>query len=532
MNKWFAVHPTETGQIASIRKLREQLLNPLLISGTILGTVLLFLALIPAFQKGLTALTVIYTTIYVWLLIITIVRRTPYVLRAGSMLLFLYALGILNLATSGLNIDAGLFFLAFITMTALLIGLRAGIGVLLLSGITITSFAYFVVGGNIQLDLGLSQKNPMLWIIGGTILLMIGLILMISVMVLIQGLQSNLSNSIELTKELEQEQVTLRQRTLDLEHRSFQIRTAGDITRVISAFLDPKRLPQKVADLLRERFNLYYVGVFLHDEHKNFAILHAGTGEIGQKMISENYKVAIGESSVVGRAIAHREPQIVHNDEASAAQSDPVDLPLFRSEVAIPIISSDQVLGALYIQSNEATAFDEGDVAVYQGISDMLAIALENARLFEESERSLSELRTTQRSYTAGAWLEAAQDHIDYEFIADSGMSTKEGEGSAINVPLILREQIIGQINMEGQQDWTPEERTLIEAVATQAALAMENARLLEESRQTALRERLAAEITGKVWSSPNTELILQTAIKELGRALHADEATIELKMD
>ena len=60
----------------------------------------------------------------------------------------------------------------------------------------------------------------------------------------------------------------------------------------------------------------------------------------------------------------------------------------------------------------------------------------------------------------------------------------------------------------------------------------MENARLLEESRQVALRERLTAEITGKVWSSPNTEFILQTAIKELGRALRADEATIELKMD
>ena len=72
----------------------------------------------------------------------------------------------------------------------------------------------------------------------------------------------------------------------------------------------------------------------------------------------------------------------------------------------------------------------------------------------------------------------------------------------------------------------------MIEAVASQAALAMENARLLEESQQMALRERLVAEITGKVWSSPNTDFILQTAIKELARALRTDDATIELKLD
>ena len=101
-----------------------------------------------------------------------------------------------------------------------------------------------------------------------------------------------------------------------------------------------------------------------------------------------------------------------------------------------------------------------------------------------------------------------------------------------MNVPLNLREQIIGQLRLEGLQSWTPEERGLIEAVATQASLALENARLLEESQQVALRERLVAEIAGKIWSSPNMDAILQTAIKELGRALRADEGTIELKLD
>jgi GAF domain-containing protein len=100
-----------------------------------------------------------------------------------------------------------------------------------------------------------------------------------------------------------------------------------------------------------------------------------------------------------------------------------------------------------------------------------------------------------------------------------------------VNVPLTLRDQIIGQLQLEGQQDWTLEERNLIEAVATQATLALENARLLEDSQKLALRERLAAEIIGKIWSSPSTDFILQTAIKELGQALSASEGSISLEV-
>ena len=72
----------------------------------------------------------------------------------------------------------------------------------------------------------------------------------------------------------------------------------------------------------------------------------------------------------------------------------------------------------------------------------------------------------------------------------------------------------------------------MIEAIASQAALALENARLVEESQLAAHHERLVADITGKVWASTTIDGILQTAVKELGRALNASEAVVELKMD
>jgi GAF domain-containing protein len=190
----------------------------------------------------------------------------------------------------------------------------------------------------------------------------------------------------------------------------------------------------------------------------------------------------------------------------------------------------DRVLGALDVQSKEEAAFYPDDIETLQNMANQVAIAIENARLFQETQRNLEELQIAQRHHLAQAWTETARLNGQYEYVAGNELAGKIQEGGSVSVPLALREQIIGRLSLEGGQEWTPEERTLIEAVATQAALALENARLLEESRQLALRERLAADIIGKIWSSSSADNILQTAIRELGRALRADEAIIEIK--
>ena len=103
--------------------------------------------------------------------------------------------------------------------------------------------------------------------------------------------------------------------------------------------------------------------------------------------------------------------------------------------------------------------------------------------------------------------------------------------GNPIEIPLTLRDKTIGQINMVTIDEWTAEQKSLVESIANQAALALENARLVEESQSIAAREKLANEIISKVWSSPTIDSILQTTIRELGRALEAAEVDIELRM-
>jgi GAF domain-containing protein len=109
----------------------------------------------------------------------------------------------------------------------------------------------------------------------------------------------------------------------------------------------------------------------------------------------------------------------------------------------------------------------------------------------------------------------------------DSSPSARE-----IDVPMSLRDQIIGAISLASDSEWTEDQRSLVEAVVAQTALALANARLVEATQSTAQRERLLAEITGKVWSSPTVDGILRVAAGELGPAMGADLAEIELRLE
>jgi len=314
--------------------------------------------------------------------------------------------------------------------------------------------------------------------------------------------------------------------------RTEQLKATIEVSRVASTILDPDELINKVVNLITNRFGYYYTAIFLIDESGQWAVLKQATGTAGSTLKSRGHRLPLGGKSMVETTISTHQARIALDVGSEPVRFENPLLPDTRSEIALPLMVADRIIGVLDVQSEQGAAFNEQDIDTLQGMANSVATALENARLFRDTQKSLEELRLIQRESVVKNWSESSREGQGYEYAATTEGLSPDVAISAIDVPLILRGQIIGQLHLEGQQDWTPEERNLVEAVATQAVLAMENARLLEERQQIALRERLAAEITGKVWSSPNTDFILQTAIKELGRALLADEATIELKMD
>lgn len=276
--------------------------------------------------------------------------------------------------------------------------------------------------------------------------------------------------------------------------------------------------------MIGDEFECYYVAILLLDVTEQWAELKEATGDAGKVLRENKYRVDTKGKSLISAAIRTRQVRIAQDTGVEPVRFDNPLLPYTHSQVAIPMAVGERVIGALELQATQENAFLQQDADTYQNMANEIAIAFENARLFKEAQQSLVEMRATQRQYLQNSWSSLASEHrLEYS------LGENEEAGSQISVPLMLRDQIIGQIEMATSEELQPEQKNLIEAIATQAALALENARLVEESQSIAARERLANEITAKVWSSATMNAILQTTVRELGRALEAAEVVIEL---
>ena len=197
------------------------------------------------------------------------------------------------------------------------------------------------------------------------------------------SLAEQISAGLESTKLLQQ-----------VEQRSIQLQTASEVARAANSILDQEELLRTVVNLIRDRFDLYYAGIFLSDAAKHWAVLRAGTGEPGAKMLAKNWRLEIGGKSMIGRCVATGEADIqLDVDKAPVHLRNPY-LPETKSELALPLISRGDVLGALTIQSTVANAFNAGDIAVLQTMADQIAVAIANARLFEQTQNALLETET------------------------------------------------------------------------------------------------------------------------------------------
>jgi GAF domain-containing protein/HAMP domain-containing protein len=358
--------------------------------------------------------------------------------------------------------------------------------------------------------------------------------------------------------------------------RTRNLQAAAEVSHATTSVLDPDQLLRQVVDLARERFDLYYVGLFLLDKERRFAVLRAGTGGAGQHMLARGHQLEVGGQSMIGQCVARGEARIALDVGAEAVRFDNPFLPETRSEMALPLRSRGQVIGAMTVQSTHAAAFDESHIAVMQTMADQVAVAIDNARLFAQTQATLAEMEATQRRYLGQAWdaytrfnpvsgyayskeqgdsdqyrqTDAEMSPLGAEMLAEVQQAmtarrpllagdedgaipdqhVKESPSPALVAPIMLRGQPIGALGFkqaERGRPWSDEEIALAEVVAEQFALAADNLRLLDETQRRAAREQMINTITDRFARSLDLETILQTAVQELGQSLPVHEVSI-----
>lgn len=264
-------------------------------------------------------------------------------------------------------------------------------------------------------------------------------------------------------------------------------------------------------------------------------------------MLARNHRLRVGEEGIVGKVTSTGEPLIALDVGTNAVYFGNPDLPDTHSEMGLPLRSGGKIIGVLDVQSMEIGAFSNDDIQTLSLLADQVSLAIENARLFENSNRTLSELQMVMRQSTREAWkrLPEQQELLGFRYnamgasplkepvrLAETGKGKAKAKGTtstAFVVPIELRGEVIGNLVVQSPAGatWNADQQDIIRAVAERVALSAENARLFEETTQRAERERLVTDITGKIRSHNDPQAMIETAINELRSALGASRVQI-----
>ncbi|HMU91875.1 MAG TPA: GAF domain-containing protein [Anaerolineales bacterium] len=501
---------------------REQFTMPLLIGSLVLG----ILALIPALSgAGNTFIRVLFISVYVLTGIVTVIRFS-YSIRMSVFLTSIFALALAELFTHGILGDSLFFFLGLIVFATLMVSPKTGIAAIIVNILTFVAVGISMQSGRlVPINPNAPPSNISDWFSAGAAIILFGVVIVL-------GFQRLEVAIFETQKQIQSTLSALKHERDNLEtsvsDRTQLLQKVNRVGRAITAILDPNELLSHAVYLISDELECYYTAIFIVDATNQWAELRAATGDAGRVLIENKHHLNVNGKSIVSTVLRTKQARVALDTGADPVRSDNPLLPYTRSQIALPLTIGDRVIGALELHSTKENAFMQQDVDAYQNMANQITIAIENSRLFTEAQQSLAEMSATQQQYLKGAWLSlSSEQKLEYA-VGDSESSDKQ----EIEVPLTLRDQVIGQISLSSASDWTSEQKNLIESVAVQAALALENARLVEESQSVATRERLINEITSKVWASTTIDSILQTTVRELGRALEAAEVDIEVTMD
>ncbi len=345
------------------------------------------------------------------------------------------------------------------------------------------------------------------------------------------------------------------ERTAALQKQATQLETITQLNRVVANLPDLQSVLDTSVQLISERLEYYHVGIFLFGPERKWAVLQAASSEDGQRMLSRGYRLRVGEEGVVGYVAHTGLPRIALDVGENSMWFNNPDLPNTRSEIALPMIARGQVLGVLDIQTEVREAFTENDVKILRVLARGTAIAIDNARTLEEMRTTLERLARYQERDALQAWRHALARRdmqVDFAYVAGMTREAVPEERASVQdktietvaelttmemdsgvhrllAPIYVQGRSLGVLTFDKSEPWQPDELQLSRAVVTQLELALENARLLEETRLRAAQERARSEIVAKVRSMGSVDAILRSAAEELGQALRVERSRIQL---
>jgi PAS domain S-box-containing protein len=313
-------------------------------------------------------------------------------------------------------------------------------------------------------------------------------------------------------KEYQSIQIDLEQR---VHERTHDLELASEVGKTITTKVENLyQLLSDAVEQIRSHFNLYYTQVYLTDRVGRTITLRAGTGDVGKQLLQRGHQLLISSDSLNGRAALEKYSVIVADTSNSRAFLPNPLLPKTRSEMAIPLMIGNQVIGVLDMQSDKTNALNENNLASFEILAGQLAVAIQNAALFEQANQARAEVTEQAKRLSLSSWdsfLNAVDrsEKIGYvynqnEVLPYLNTAESDLELNTLNAPIQVAGAEIGKIQIAdaANRQWTSAEKELLENTAEQLASHIENLRLLTQSEKYRLdAEQISKRLTRESWN-------------------------------
>jgi CHASE1-domain containing sensor protein/putative methionine-R-sulfoxide reductase with GAF domain/HAMP domain-containing protein len=174
-----------------------------------------------------------------------------------------------------------------------------------------------------------------------------------------------------------------------IDARTQELQAIIDVAYQAATILDVARLLQDVADLTKERFELYHAHIYILNSAGDTLVLTAGAGYTGRQMVAEYRTISMdNQQSIVAQAARARQGIIINDVTASPVFLPHPLLPNTKSELAVALAARGQLLGVLDVQSENKNFFTQDMLRVMDILAAQIAAALSNAQLYEGASQT------------------------------------------------------------------------------------------------------------------------------------------------
>ena len=450
------------------------------------------------------------------LAIVMFLNRAGKVKLASNIIVGIVLIVFTNLNYSGAGEPRPLVLLTVIAimMSGLLLGNRSPIVVAVLLALQHVVILTLSARGLIVAQAGAATPIQNAVVTTASYLL-IGFMLQLAITRLRFVLNQVRENEAELqitNRELQDFSRSMEQRVLD---RTHDLELASEVARSITEKeTNISELLAESAELIRSKFALYYTQIYIVDPSGNNLVLRAGTGNAGTELTRRGHRLAIATPSLNSRAATTRKPVLVDDTHQSTSFLPNPLLPLTRSELTVPLIVKDKVVGVLDMQSEKPGEFSEANMPAFQVLAGQLAIAIQNSVLFNEVEEARSVLEEQARRLTGSGWqqfLNAVDrsESIGYVFNQNEVLPLVEAQSPSfdnmLTVPIKITGANVGEVQLadEGNRKWTEAETEIVQAAVSRVGQHIENLRLLAQAdRYRAEAEQVSRRLTREGWET------------------------------